>query len=331
MKRIFFGFMMLVVFSASAALTEQQAKQLYQDKNYNELITQIDNNASQKVVKYKVHAYVKQKEFEQAVDLIESRIKAFDANNKAGLSKEWLMKGDVHAQQAMDASIFTASSYAEDCLNAYKTAHKLQPDDLVTNKSLIGFYMGAPSFVGGDTDKAYELAQLLEKNFPYEGGMTVFHSLKSLDEIEKAESKLQALLTDYPKNHEIALQAVYFYQQQEWFEKNQQLLNQSITWLKPEDEEQHHDWFLVHYYHAKNSIELKTDLDKALASIKTFQQGPTTLTEAFEQWPVLREAQILLLMGEKQQAITLAKQARSASEDKKLRKKAKRLIKKGRI
>ncbi len=191
--------------------------------------------------------------------------------------------------------------------------------------------MGAPSFVGGDSDKAHELAQLLEKSFPYEGGLLVFHSLRNLDEIEKTEAKLQNLMSQYPKNHEVALQASYFYEKQEWFDKNQQLLNQSVTWSKPDDEKMHRDWFLVHYFHAKNSIELKTDLDKALASIKTFQQGPERLTEDFEQWPVLREAQILLLMGEKQQAIKLAKQARSTSEDKKLRKKAKRIIKKGRI
>ena len=207
------------------------------------------------------------------------------------------------------------------------------PNDIDVAQGLLGFLTGAPSFVGGDPKKALGIATKLEQQYPLKAGIWVARSYNSMDEIEKAETKLMQLMNKFPKNHQLALQAAYLYSNEDKFDESQQVLQEALAWKKPDDEQQMAHYHRLNYAYVKNTVELKskTQLDKALKAIQAFQQAPANILESYEQWPILREAQIRLLMGQKQQAIALAKQARAASDDSKLKKKAKRIIKKGRI
>ncbi|RLV60946.1 hypothetical protein D5018_04715 [Parashewanella curva] len=321
----------LLSFQLHAVETEQQAKKLLADKQIEMLINDIKDDAPYEVANYKVIAFNRSKEFDTAIEWIDARLQKLPKNNKEARAKEWLLKGNVYANQAMDASIFTAASYASDCLESYQKAHELAPHLLDTKESLIGFYNGAPSFVGGDSEKALALALELEKTHPLEGGRAIFESYKGMDEDEKAQAKLQALLTQYPQDLTLRLAGSRYYFKQERFKDNHALLMESIGIKKPEDEETQAVWYILHYELAKNSIESKLALPKAIEAVQLFQRAPKYVTEYYEQWPKLREAQLTLLSGDKKAAIKLAKQARAASDDNKLRKKAKRIIKRGKV
>ena len=97
-------------------ITQEQAKQLLQDKKYTELKSNIDEDSHHELYSYKVNAYLKGEKFEEALALLEERL-SHQLNNKEWQAYNYVMKGQVHANQAMDASIFTASGYAEDSLN----------------------------------------------------------------------------------------------------------------------------------------------------------------------------------------------------------------------
>ena len=313
-------------------MTEQQAKQLLEDKNYTELEASIDESSHHQLYSYKVNAYLKQEKFEDALTLLEGRLKNH-TDDKEWQAYNYVMKGQVHARQAMEASIFTASGYAEDSLNSFTQAHELMPNDIDVAQGLLGFLTGAPSFVGGDPKKALEIALELQQKHPLKAGIWVARSYSSMDELEQAENKLKQLMTQFPKNHQLALQAAHYYSKEDRFDETQQVLEEALAWGKPEGEKAIAHYHRLNYAFVKNTVELKskTKLDKALVAIQSFQQAPTHIVADYEQWPLLREAQIRLLMGQKKQAIALAKQARANSDDSKLKKKAKRIIKKGRI
>ena len=332
MKRIALAALWFSSTLMATELSEEQAKQLLQNKNYSELLTKIDDMSHHDLVSYKVRALQRQENFDDAVDLLEKRIST-KPNNIEWQARNHFMKGQVHANQAIDASIFTASGYAEDSLNSFTKAHELLPNDMEMAAGILGFLTGAPSFVGGDPKKALSIATRLEESHPLKAGVWVVRSYKGMDETEQAEAKLVNMMDSFPQNHQLALQAVHHYSSEEKFDETQQILDDALTWNKPEDEKDMAHFHRLNYAYVKNSIELKSkaNLEKALAAIQSFQKAPDNIVSDYEQWPILREAQIRLLMGQKKQAIALAKQARAASDDSKLRKKAKRIIKKGRI
>ncbi len=312
-------------------LTQEQVKQLFEEKNYSKIIDQVDDFSPYDIAKYKALSMSRLEDFDDAIALLDRRLAKLEPENNNALAKEWLQKGNIFANQAMDASIFTAAGYAEDSLNAYKKAHKLLPENLETNLSLIGFYRSAPGFVGGDVEKAITMSQALEKHYPFKAGLMLAYSYRAADELEKAEQKFSKMQLAYPKNHELALQVSYFYDNEERYQENQKHLMDSLSWSEPKDEAQRKEWLMLHYALAKNSVKTKANLADALVAVEHFKKAPVKLISSYEQWPLLREAQIRLLMGQKKQAIALAKQARAASDDSKLKKKAKRIIKKGRI
>ncbi|MBM7073164.1 hypothetical protein JQC92_14200 [Shewanella sp. 202IG2-18] len=327
------GFSALLISNSIMAndLNEAQVKQLFEENKYVKIIEQVDDFAPYEVAKYKALSMARLEDFEDAIVLLDRRIAEIEPKDTEALAKEWMQKGNVFASQAMDASIFTAAGYAEDSLEAFKKAHKLMPDDLETNRALIGFYRNAPGFVGGDVEKAIDMSIALEKHYPFKAGVMITQGYLAANKSEKVEEKFKQMQQAYPKNHELALQASYFYDRQERYQDNHQHLVDALSWSEPEDEAQKNEWFMLHYALVKNSVKTKSNLENALVALNNFKKAPEKLISNYEQWPVLREAQIRLLMGQKKQAIALAKQARAASDDSKLRKKAKRIIKKGRI
>ncbi|WP_133405365.1 tetratricopeptide repeat protein [Parashewanella tropica] len=321
----------LLSFQLHAVDTEQQAKKLLTENKMDTLIAEIKDDAPYKLASYKVIAFYRNKDFDTAIEWIDARLQVLPKDDKKAQAKEWVLKGNVYANQAMDASIFTAAGYASDCLESYQKAYELAPHLLNVQESLIGFYNTAPSMVGGDNEKALALALELEKTHPLEGGRAIFTSYKGMGEDEKAQAKLQRLLKAYPQDLPLRLMASRYYFSQKRFNDNHALLLDSISLKKPQDEEKQATWYILHYELAKNTVESKLELPKAIAAVQLFQTAPVFVTKYYEQWPKLREAQLTLLSGDKKAAIKLAKQARSSSDDSKLKRKAKRIIKRGKV
>ncbi|MGB0893224.1 MAG: hypothetical protein ACPGUD_02360 [Parashewanella sp.] len=314
---------------AFAALpTLEQVKKWDAQQQHQKIIAQVDHLSPYKVARYKVQSLLELKEFDSATEFVEQRIAITKTPPQQSLN--YNMLGNIKAMQAMDASIFTAASYAGDSLDAYKKAYELNPTTKLSNQSLIGFYVGAPSIVGGDTDKALELALKYEKLDPLEGGLLVFQSYWSQNEANKAKLKFNDLMQQFPNNAAVAFKGSQFYYDQELYSDNHALLKQAIQWPKSTKQDDNTHYHL-HYAFAKNAIKVKTELSQALDSIKKLQQAPAEVTQRYKEWLQLREAQILLLMGNKEQAITIAKKARANSDSSKLKKLAKRIIKKGRV
>lgn len=77
--------------------------------------------------------------------------------------------GDACGLAAMQAGMFAKLGWAKRCLAAYQKAVELDPRNLAARQSLLGFYQGAPSFVGGGMDKAYAEAEKIKQLDPAQG------------------------------------------------------------------------------------------------------------------------------------------------------------------
>ncbi len=95
-------------------------------------------------------------DLDAAEDILEELIEAHPNNAKYQLSF-----GNMSCAQAQQANLISAASYAGDCREAYEKALKLDPKLVDAHLSLFGFYMGAPSMVGGGIDKAKKQAETL--------------------------------------------------------------------------------------------------------------------------------------------------------------------------
>ena len=67
----------------------------------------------------------------------------------------------ISAQQAANASIFSAPGYASDAKEHFIKAVELDPNNTDAIQGLMGFYSQAPAIVGGSMEKAHELANKL--------------------------------------------------------------------------------------------------------------------------------------------------------------------------
>jgi tetratricopeptide (TPR) repeat protein len=77
--------------------------------------------------------------------------------------------GDAYGRSAEKAPIFTRFSLARKCVAEYQRASSLEPGNVDAHERLLEFYLRAPSFVGGDDDKAEHEASTVMKLDPARG------------------------------------------------------------------------------------------------------------------------------------------------------------------
>src|SRR5262249_39486328 len=73
----------------------------------------------------------------------------------------WL--GRAYGRRAEGASFLTAPSLAVSARRKFEAAHRLAPNDLEVIGDLFEYYLDAPAFLGGGTDKAEQLAARVER------------------------------------------------------------------------------------------------------------------------------------------------------------------------
>ena len=104
---------------------------------------------------------------------------------------------------AQDSSIFSAPSYAKAGLALLKQAVAANPDDLDAQQTLIGFYLQAPSIVGGDEKEAKRLAQVMSDKHQPEGAVVTISVLLSDDKIDDAVALAKQQMQLHPQNSKL--------------------------------------------------------------------------------------------------------------------------------
>ena len=163
----------------------------------------------------------------------------------------WYLRGRIHAIQAQN-SVFSALSHAKDSLASFETAANLQPSEMVYQNGLLGFYQGAPSIAGGDTQKAITVAKKMIEINPREGYYALI-SLgynKALPDTEMWLNQAKSALGDMPEFPYI--EGINFQQAEQYDEARQAFENAVAS--QQNDEESEKFKMLALYQIGRNAV-----------------------------------------------------------------------------
>jgi tetratricopeptide (TPR) repeat protein len=109
----------------------------------------------------------------------------------------WL--GRAYGRRAESASLFTAPGYATKAHQYFERAVELDPRNLEALSDLFDYYLEAPGFLGGGTEKAQRTAAQIAELSPAEGYLAKAKLAEKRNEYSTAETHLRAAVGAAPQ------------------------------------------------------------------------------------------------------------------------------------
>lgn len=207
-------FLILLISSQAIAQTNiEKAKKLWDSKNNSEakkILSAIDSdNKDYAAAQYYLgRISASENNFEEASDYFEE---AVDANDKVAEYYTWL--GNMYATIAQNANPISQGMLAPKMRNAWEKSIELDPNNLDSRRSLIQYYLQAPSFMGGSFEKAKEMAMQIMKLKPADGHLQMGNIFLKEKKPEAAEKEFVEATKSDP-NYILALGNFYIIQKQ---------------------------------------------------------------------------------------------------------------------
>jgi tetratricopeptide (TPR) repeat protein len=285
----FFALISLCAFAQSPKI--EQGKSLFEAKKYDEaskIFTPIDDDSKDYAAAqyYLGRIAFEKKEYDDAADFFEE---AVDANDKVAAYHEWL--GNTYGTIAENANILKQGMLAPKMKSAWETAIALDPKNIEARKSLIQFYLQAPSIMGGSIDKAKEVAKQIVKLNAAEGHRSLGNiSLKEEKPTEAEKEYLEMVKADATYSPVLAT----FYVNQKQYDKAFNLFEEAIK-KNPED-------MLAIYQVGKTSAISGQKLDRGEECLKKYLNYTPKANEPSHGGANMRLAQIQEKKGNKPEA-----------------------------
>jgi tetratricopeptide (TPR) repeat protein len=203
--------------------------------------------------------YYFEKNLDEAIKSFEEAVKA---NNKN--AEYYFMLGNMQGEKAMKANIVQQALLAKDILKSWETGAKLDSMHQGIRWGLMNFYTMAPSFMGGGMDKAYKMADELNRiKYPegFEAKGYVYERDKKND---LAEKSFKEAIKANPKESKYYHALAYFYIRHNGKDKAQGLFEKALE-INPDD--------------ARSTLELGKLFSE---NITTIDKGKTYLDRFFQ-------------------------------------------------
>jgi tetratricopeptide (TPR) repeat protein len=130
--------------------------------------------------------YYMQADYKRATDALEKAVAMEPANAEFAL---WL--GRAWGRRAETSSPFTAPIYASRARQNFERSVELNPIDLEAQSDLFEYYLEAPGFLGGGSDKAEATAERMTRINPAEGQWAEAKLAEKRKESRSAEAHLR--------------------------------------------------------------------------------------------------------------------------------------------
>ena len=160
---------------------------------------------------------------DKAVEWFERAVRM---NPKSSVYYDWL--GRAYGTQAQHANRFRMPFLARKTKNAWETALALDPDNLDVRDDLIIFYTRVPGFLGGNKEKAREMALEIKKRNAYRGSIAATSLCAADNDTLCVERGLQEMMTIYPDSAGVFTGFAVFYANQKQFDKAFAVLDQRL-------------------------------------------------------------------------------------------------------
>ena len=160
---------------------------------------------------------------DKAVDWFERAIRM---NPKSSVYYDWL--GRAYGTQAQHANRFRQPFLARKTKNAWETALALDPDNLDVRDDLIIFYTRVPGFLGGNKEKAREMAVEIKKRNSYRGSIAATALCAADNDTLCVVRGLQEMMISYPDSAGVYAGLAVFYANQKQFDKAFAVLDERL-------------------------------------------------------------------------------------------------------
>jgi len=138
--------------------------------------------------------YYMQGDYKRSAEAME---KAFAA--EPGVAGHALWLGRAYGRRAETASLFTAPGYASKARQCFERAAELDPRNLEALSDLFDYYLEAPGFLGGGTEKAQRTAAQIAQISPAEGYLAKAKLAEKRNEHSTAEAHLRSAVEAAPQ------------------------------------------------------------------------------------------------------------------------------------
>lgn len=228
LKLIVFPVLLFVV-QISFSQNFNQAVKLYDDKSYDQAFT-IFSSITKGNQRYAESRYymgqisLQRLDFSKAEEYLKQAI-----STNGEVAKYHVAMTRVILQQISRASMLRQATLAGRLRTHLEEAVRLNPNDMNSSIMLVGFYMQAPSLMGGDSSKAKTLANNMRKISRADGFLA--HAL--IAQMEKnpteAESNYKKAITASPDSTKFHFSLAQFYQSQQDFSKALDVFDKAIA------------------------------------------------------------------------------------------------------
>jgi tetratricopeptide (TPR) repeat protein len=172
---------------------------------------------------------VSENDDDKATDWFE---KATKLNPNSSVYFDWY--GRALGNQAVTASKFKLPFLAPKVKHAFEKAVALDPNNLDAREDLIQYYVQAPGIVGGNKQKAREMATDIKRINPYRGGYDLASVCNADKDFACTERELLAVNKAYPDSAGSYTQLAAFYANQKQFDKAWAILDARLK-ARPDD------------------------------------------------------------------------------------------------
>lgn len=112
-----------------------------------------------------------------------------------------LRLGDAYGRAAQKASVFSQLGLAKKCKTAYEKAVELDGRNVEARQALMNFYLQAPGFAGGSTEKAQTLAEETKQFDPPRGRQMLASVYSAQKKYDLAFAQFEEVLKEKPDDY----------------------------------------------------------------------------------------------------------------------------------
>jgi len=186
--------MVLMAVLAPALLQAETAANLLIQGHADEAIASLESTTKNSPDDAAAHnllcrAYYSIGKWDRSISACEKAV-ALDGNNS--MYHLWL--GRAYGEKADDSSVFSAPGWAKKTHLEFETAVRLDPSNVEARSDLSEYYVDAPGFMGGGTDKAEAQAQALEKLAPAKAHLVRAEIAQKNKDMDSAEREYRAAI-----------------------------------------------------------------------------------------------------------------------------------------
>ncbi len=234
--------------------------------------------------------------------------------------------GEANGVLASNANILSAGRYAKVVRSSFERALELDPNHEPALEGLILYKLRAPRLLGGDKEGALALCERLGKIAPLRGQIVRANTLRAMDRDDEATTLLSALADDNPHDPRVHVELGFMAQNEKEYAQafeHFQRAGAGVAESEPQAYARHMAWYQL----GRNAVFSGLNEEEGIEGLTRYlEAAPQDADLPGNDWASFRLGELLQKRGESDKATTYFQTALNSTNDKNLKRKAKKAL-----